>query len=134
MDKCKICSAYRKSPPKPKVGLPVANDFNDVVGLDLKVIDKAKGHYILWIVDLFSKMIKGVFIKDKKPSTIINGILTKWIIGGGSGPGHPRRGFWSDNGGEFLNEEVIDFAAVSSNVESSSRYMKTLRRNLFWIF
>ena len=47
IERCKICSKYKKSPPRPKVGLPVANDFNEVVGLDLKVIDKEKGHYIL---------------------------------------------------------------------------------------
>ena len=112
MDKCKSCSKMKKSPPRPKVGIPVANNFNEVVGLDLKVLDKAKGHYILWIVDLFSKMIKGKFIKNKKPATIIEGIISTWIIGDGGGPGHPRRGFWSDNGGEFLNMEVIDFAAA----------------------
>ena len=57
-------------------------------------------------------MIKGKFFKNKKPATIIEGIISTWIIGDGGGPGHPRRGFWSDNGGEFLNMEVIDFAAA----------------------
>ena len=28
------------------------------------------------------------------------------------GPGHPSRGFFSDNGSEFLNEDLIDFAAT----------------------
>ena len=50
---CKICSQFRKAPPRPKVGIPIANDFNEVVGLDLKVLDKAKGEYILWMVDIF---------------------------------------------------------------------------------
>ena len=26
IDKCKVCSQYKKSPPRPRVGLPVAND------------------------------------------------------------------------------------------------------------
>ena len=60
----------------------------------------------------YIKLIKGKFIRDKKPATIINGIISTWIIGDGSGPGHPRRGFWSDNGGEFLNEEVLEFASA----------------------
>ena len=111
----------KKSPPRPKVGIPVANDYNEVVGLDLKVVNKNKCEYILWMVDLFSKMIKGKFIKDKNPSTIIEGIITCWIIGDGGGPGHPRRGFWSDNGGEFLNEEVLDFAAsLDINIKMTS--------------
>ena len=71
IEKCKICSEMKKSPPRPKVGLPVANDFNEVVGLDLKVVKKNKNEYILWMVDLFSKLIKGKFIRNKKPSTII---------------------------------------------------------------
>ena len=111
LNKCKICSPHKKAPPRPRVGLPVANTFNDVVGLDLKVVNKNKGEYILWMVDLFSKLIKGKFIKDKNPETIINGILSTWVIGDGAGPGFPSRGFWSDNGGEFLNHEVMDFAA-----------------------
>jgi transposase InsO family protein len=119
----KSCSQFKKSPPRPKVGLPVANDFNDIVGLDLKVISKTKGEYILWMVDLFSKIIKGKFIKNKQPEIIINGIVTSWFIGDGISPGqgHPRRGFWSDSGGEFLNEQVLDFAAAMDiNIKMTS--------------
>ena len=67
---------------------------------------------ILYIHDEFSKLIKGKVINDKKPDTIIKGIESKWIIGGGAGPGHPSRGFFSDNGGEFLNDDLIDFASA----------------------
>ena len=52
-------------------------------------------------------------LNDKKKETIIKGIENKWIIGDGAGPGHPSRGYFSDNGGEFLNDDVIDFAAAS---------------------
>ena len=112
IENCKICSQMKKAPPRPKVGLPVANDFNEVVGMDLKVVDKKKGEYILWMVDLFSKLIKGKFIKEKNPSTIIQGMIETWIVGGGIGPGNPSRGFWTDNGGEFLNEEMLNYAAA----------------------
>ena len=78
INNCKTCSQHKKAPSRPKVGLPVANTFNEVVGLDLKVLNKTKGEYILWMVDLFSKMIKGKFIRNKKPETIINGILSTW--------------------------------------------------------
>ena len=27
------------------------------------------------------------------------------------GPGHPTKGFYSDNGGEFLNNQLVNFAA-----------------------
>ena len=57
-------------------------------------------------------MIKGQVINDKHADTIIKAIEKKWIVGDGVGPGHPSRGFFSDNGGEFLNEQLIDFAAA----------------------
>ena len=78
----------------------------------MKIVNKDRGLYIVWMVDLFSKLIKGKFVSDKKPSTIIEAIVSTWVVGDGCGPGHPRRGFWSDNGGEFLNHEVLDYAAA----------------------
>ena len=90
--------------------MPKSNDFNEIVGLDLKVLSNGEG-YILWCVDLFTKMVKGTFIRDKQPMTIIKAIISSWIVGDGSGPGHPSRGFYSDNGAEFLNNDLIDFAS-----------------------
>jgi hypothetical protein len=112
IDNCKTCSKHKKAPTRPRVGLPATNDFNEVIGIDLKVLDKANGEYILWMVDLFTKLIKGKYIQNKKPATIIQAIVDSWIVGDGVGPGHPTRGFWSDNGGEFLNDEMINFAAA----------------------
>ena len=74
--------------------------------------NESKGEYILWFVDTFSKLIKGKYIKNKLPETIIEGIISTWIAGDGTGPGHPTSGFYADNGGEFLNQEVLDFAAA----------------------
>ena len=38
--------------------------------------------------------------------------MSCWIRDDGTGPGRPRRGFWNDNGGELLNEEVLDCASA----------------------
>ena len=111
LDNCKVCCTTKKTPPRPKVGMPVANTFNEIVGLDLKVLNKS-GEYILWMVDMFSKAIKGKHIKDKDPETIVAGIIESWIVGNGFGPGHPSKAFYSDNGGEFLNTTVVNFAAT----------------------
>ena len=95
--------------------MPKAKDVNDVVSLDLKIFKKdgkKKGIGILYLHDEFSKLIKGQVINDKSKDTVIKGIENKWIIGGGTGPGHPTRGFFTDNGGEFLNDDLIDFAAA----------------------
>ena len=115
LDNCETCQKYRKTPPRPKVGMPKARDFNDVVSLDLKIFKKdgKKEIGILYIHDEFTKLIKGQVINDKNKETIIKGIESKWLIGDGAGPGHPSRGYFSDNGGEFLNDELIDFAAAS---------------------
>ena len=109
LEDCRICKEHKKTPQRPRVGMPIANSFNEVVGLDLKVL--GDGTYILWLVDMFSRGLKGAHIKDKRPETIVNAIISTWIVGDGFGPGHPSKGFFSDNGGEFLNEELVDFAA-----------------------
>ena len=49
--------------------MPAANTFNEVVGLDLKVL--GNGKYILWIVDMFSKVLKGHYIESKTPETML---------------------------------------------------------------
>ena len=112
IENCKTCNQFKKAPARPKVGIPPVNNFNEVVGLDLKVINSVKGEYVLWMVDLFSKLIKGRYIRDKHPETILDAVVTSWVIGDGIGPGHPVRGFWCDNGGEFLNEDVLNYAAA----------------------
>ena len=78
--------------------------------MDLKIFKKSnkKEIGILYLHDEFSKLIKGQVINDKTKESIIKGIEKKWIIGGGAGPGHPSKGFFSDNGGEFLNDEFAE--------------------------
>ena len=114
LEHCEVCKKYKRTPPRPKVGLPKAKDVNEVVSIDLKIIKKTgnKEIGILYLHDEFSKLIKGQVINDKNRDTIIKGIENKWIIGDGAGPGHPSKGFFSDNGGEFLNDDLIHFAAA----------------------
>ena len=52
------------------------------------------------IHDEFSKLIREQVINDKNRDAIIKAIENKWIVGGGVGPGHPKTGFFSDNGAE----------------------------------
>ena len=81
------------------------------MSIDLKILKKSRNKVlaILYLHDEFSKLIKGQVVKN--PDTIITAIEYKWINGGGIRPGHPSRGFFSDNGGEFLNESLDSFAA-----------------------
>ena len=107
-NKCDVCIKFPKSPSRPKVAFPVSRDFNQCVALDLKENKKNK-QYILYCIDTFSRLTRGVIIKDKKPATIVKGIHDCWILGKGTGPGIPNK-FLFDNGGEFNNPQTIDLA------------------------
>ena len=107
-EKCEICRKFQKSPSRPKVGLPVSFDFNECVALDLKE-RKTNKEYILYCICTFSRLTRGVIIKNKNPDTIVKGILDCWVLGKGIGPGIPGK-FLFDNGGEFNNHKVIDLA------------------------
>ena len=112
---CHICNHRTKSSPRPKVGLPRAVEVNQVVSLDLKIIPqndpiKSKFTAILYIMDEFTKIIKGKAIKDKEPKTIVKALHDSWMVGGGLGPGKPKVGFFTDNGGEFTGRSFTEFA------------------------
>ena len=119
---CKICKIkFRRSPPRPRVALPVSNNFNQCVSVDLRGPHNKK--YILYCVDTFSRLTRGVIIKDKTPSTIVKGILDCWVLGRGIGPGMPSK-FIHDNGREFNNPEMLDmcekFGLTISNITAAN--------------
>ena len=72
-DACKICKQYAKTPARPVVGLPMASRFNEKVAMDLK---SWKGRWILHLVDMWSRLTVSVFVDRKKPSEIIDKIMT----------------------------------------------------------
>ena len=47
-DKCEICMRYKRNPPKPVVGVPLAEHFNEVLTLDLGELE---GNKFLVMVD-----------------------------------------------------------------------------------
>ena len=115
LEGCSICNHRARASPRPKVGLPRASEVNQVVSIDLKIIPqndpiKKKYYVILYMIDEFTKIIKGRAIKDKEPKTIAKALYDSWIIGDGLGPGRPKTGFFADNGGEFVGKEFVEFA------------------------
>ena len=99
---CKVCNKYHKTRDMPKVGMPKANDTNEVVSLDLKEM-RDDGKHILYMVDEFSRYTRAEVIKSKDPSAVMRAIEDSWIH---RGPGWPAKGFFSDRGGEL---EVVNF-------------------------
>ena len=73
-EKCNICRKFKKSPARPKVGLPVSSDFNECVALDLKE-RKANKEYILYAICTFSRLTRGVIIKKRTHPPLSRGFL-----------------------------------------------------------
>ena len=93
---CKVCQKFKKSIARPRVTLPKATSFNEVVTLDLKEFGTK---YVLWMIDSFSRFMVGRLITNKKADTIMQAIMDNWCMN----LGFPTHGFYADNGGEFSN-------------------------------
>ena len=82
-----------------------ASVFNEVLTLDLKIREEK---LILYMIDHFSRLTKGVFIKSKKPAEVVNAIMLHWVTGGFGRPASLH----TDVGGELTNAEVIEMAEI----------------------
>ena len=107
MDSCEGCIMRKRSPDRPAVAPPLSNDFGQVLCVDLKIWDKNKGVYILYMIDHFTRYQVATVIRSKEPETIVNALTLKWI---------PIFGkvdrILSDNGGEFCNEEMREVSSA----------------------
>ena len=84
---------------KPKIALPNASSFNEIVTLDLKQFgDK----YVLWCIDAFTRFIQGKLLKNKKAETVLNAINECWNLPFGI----PAVGYYTDNGTELKNVKM----------------------------
>ena len=100
---CEVCKRYKKSPLRPVVGFPLARDLNECVAVDLKQI--GDNFYILHIIDHLTRFSQACVIRSKKKGVIVKGLLENWVCLFG-----PPQKILSDNGGEFVNDEIVDFA------------------------
>ena len=96
--KCITCIKFKKKNPRPVVCMPMANEFNEIIAIDLKIWGN---HFFLVIVDLATRFCTASVISNKLPSTIIKNLFVSWITIFGA----PKR-ILSDNGGEFDNPEM----------------------------
>ena len=103
---CDICPQFGRSAPKPCASLPLASDWNSTLALDLhQMTELGSSVWYLHIIDLFTRFTAAVFIANKKPETIIAGVLSHWCLIFG----YPRV-IMTDNGGEFDNGHFRSFA------------------------
>ena len=75
-ENCEICKRYKKPPPIPIVGLPLATTLNECVAMDLIVI---KGKYVLHLIDVFTRFSLGCVRNSKKQEVITDAIMKIWI-------------------------------------------------------
>ncbi len=107
MDSCEGCIMRKRTPDRPAVAPPLSNDFNQVLCLDLKVWDKNKGIYILYMIDHFTRYQMAAVVKSKEPEEIVKAITLKWL------PVFGRMDkILSDNGGEFCNDSMREVGSL----------------------
>jgi len=120
-ENCDVCNHSKRKMFKKKTSLPRSTGFNQVVTMDLKC--NSDGTYILWLVDDATRMIRGQVVNDKNPETIIDALEKAWVNGRGIGPGMPEKYFFCDNGGEFINEKMLNLAQRGGiNIKKTSSY------------
>ena len=76
---CETCKVLAKTPARSVVAMPRASTFNEVSTLDRK---RREGKLILYMIDHFSRLTKGVFIKSKKLAEVVNAVMLHWVAGG----------------------------------------------------
>ena len=105
-ENCDVCKRLKRPPNRPVVGLPLATEFGEMVALDLKQIrHDNRTVYFMNMIDHATRYNAGCIIYDKRKETIVEHIMKHWVQPFGS-PGK----MLTDNGGEFINQEVIDYA------------------------
>ena len=109
IDKCVGCIKKKRNPAKPVVGLPMAQEFNEKVAIDLK---KWNDKHILHMVDMYSRFTISCFINRKRPKDVIDKIMEKWIAYFGV-----MKCILNDNGGEFTGEEIREVKDILNVVD-----------------
>ena len=100
---CDICARFKRPPLRPVVAMPLASEFNEVVAMDLKFIDQVP---VLHMIDHATRYSMSVHLRNKKAITVVEGAMNYWIRIFGA----PSKYFLSDNGGEFVNNELFELA------------------------
>ena len=74
--KCQICQLYKKTAPRPIVGLPLATAFQECVAIDLRFY---KGKVLLHLTDHATRLSASTFVPPKETNVIINAIFRSRI-------------------------------------------------------
>ena len=101
-ENCDICNRYKKPKSRPVVGFPLAQEFNEVVAMDIKEI---AGKMVLHLVDHATRYSVASLLKCKRSDEIVKVVMQFWVAYFGA----PKI-LLTDNGREFNNEEFREMA------------------------
>lgn len=101
---CETCIKFKRTPCRPVVSVPMAQHFNEMVSMDLKLWNEK---YFLVMVDMATRYCNACVIKGKAAHIIIDAFMRYWVALFGS----PKK-ILTDNGGEFNNN---DFRSMCEN-------------------
>ena len=105
---CDTYDRYKKARSPPVVSMPLANDFNDVLVMDLKFVTVNNRKYtILHLIDAFARFSAASIVSSKHKEVIAATIMEQWVATFGT-----LKSLFSDNGGEFNNELLRDVAEL----------------------
>ena len=103
---CETCNKCAKHKPAPKVCLPMATRFDEVLAFDITYWNdpiKNQTHLILHPIDLATRLSQAVILKSKDPKHVLDKLVSCWFNVFGA----PKT-VYSDNGGEFANQEMVE--------------------------
>ena len=119
---CDVCQRFGRALPRTVVGLPLAQEWNHTVSLDLhEVSGSGRSLWYLHMIDVFSRLSVAVFITSKRPTTNITEFFRNWCLC----LGYPQA-VLTDNGGEFDNADFHSFA------ENADIVIKTTAAYSLW--
>ena len=95
----------RRPPPKPVVGMPLTEDYNNTVAVVLHELDRNAWYFHM--IDEYTRFSAVVIIRSKQASVIVDSFMKHWIAIHG-----PPTVVLSDNGSEFNNEEFLDMCEI----------------------
>ena len=112
VDNCEGCILRKRNPDRPSVSLPMANDFNEKVCIDLKHWENG---FIFYMIDMYTRYTAAAFITRKTCNEIVDKFMKHWVSIFGS-PG----AILNDNGGEFTGEEVKELKEALCSVDCTT--------------
>ena len=99
-DGCQHCKRGGRPADRPKICLPMANEFNEVVTVDFAKVETQE---YLKIVDIGSRLMRMVKVSDRSSKTVRKALLEAWITVFGP----PTKAILGDRAKEFMGPEVM---------------------------